>query len=479
MAENDIQQPTSKRMEVLQRSLEKKQAKFDRQLQNHVDDVRGANGQPLNDKRNGRATLNRWEKQNDALRTTEKEIEKTQRAIEREQAAIDRVNNADIPDFLKPMIESGEISQWRKYPNRFFVNGVDKARIIWHADKQEFGYAYINGLPEEQFIKFRDTYNHIRDLHRQERENTHRQEKAAPETAVSNAESGKSAQPAVAKPSEKHYSEQIIDCLAANHEWVKQDAFTASRSFIGTAEGGSLNPDGKATMYARFDRSGRYLALERGWDTVFDIDARDARPETAAAVFNLFTERSAGNIPFVPKDVTEMLDTAKSENWIEDRLAENGYSYVSATPGFWEKGVGRYGIKVSFSENEALVTQTDRQRGASETFRIPVRESDTVMTVVEQREQAAREKDTVPPPSPAPEERLQTARRRYLMQDVSLTQSERQQRQYKEYLMEKAVRDLSPELQVQARANFYESQVSETVKEQAAALDDPRFDLER
>ena len=147
MAENDIQQPTSTRMEVLQRSLEKKQTKFDRQLQNHVDDVRGANGQPLNDKRNGRATLNRWEKQNDALRTTEKEIEKTQRAIEREQAAIDRVNNADIPDFLKPMIESGEISQWRKYPNRFFVNGVDKARIIWHADKQEFGYAYINGLP--------------------------------------------------------------------------------------------------------------------------------------------------------------------------------------------------------------------------------------------------------------------------------------------------------------------------------------------
>ena len=101
------------------------------------------------------------------------------------------------------------------------------------------------------------------------------------------------------------------------------------------------------------------------------------------------------------------------------------------------------------------------------------------MTVVEQREQAAREKDTVPPPSPTPEERLQTARRRYLMQDVSLTQSERQQRQYKEYLMEKAVRDLSPELQVRARANFYESQVSETVKEQAAALDDPRFDLER
>ena len=70
-------------------------------------------------------------------------MEILQQSLVKKQAAIDRVNNADIPDFLKPMIESGEITQWRKFPNRFFVSGVEKARIIWDKDKQQFGYAYL------------------------------------------------------------------------------------------------------------------------------------------------------------------------------------------------------------------------------------------------------------------------------------------------------------------------------------------------
>ena len=45
-------------------------------------------------------------------------MEILQQSLVKKQAAIDRVNNADIPDFLKPMIESGEITQWRKFPNR-------------------------------------------------------------------------------------------------------------------------------------------------------------------------------------------------------------------------------------------------------------------------------------------------------------------------------------------------------------------------
>ena len=77
------------------------------------------------------------------------------------------------------MIESGEITQWRKFPNRFFVSGVEKARIIWDKDKQQFGYAYLQGVKGEQFAKFRDTYNHILALHRQERENETKQEAVA------------------------------------------------------------------------------------------------------------------------------------------------------------------------------------------------------------------------------------------------------------------------------------------------------------
>lgn len=72
-------------------------------------------------------------------------------------------------------------------------------------------------------------------------------------------------------------------------------------------------------------------------------------------------------------------------------------------------------------------------------------------------------RDVVPS---SPEERLHTAKHRYLMQDTFLTQPERQKRQFKEYLMEKAVHDMPPDMQVKARANFYESQIIETAKEQ-------------
>ena len=40
-------------------------------------DVKSANGQPLNDKRNGYSTMKRWDRQNETLSKIQKEIEKT------------------------------------------------------------------------------------------------------------------------------------------------------------------------------------------------------------------------------------------------------------------------------------------------------------------------------------------------------------------------------------------------------------------
>ena len=68
----------TKRLEMLKASLVKKEAELDRRMQAHFDTVKQANGQPLNDKRNGQATLNKWEKQNDAIRNQQVEIEKNQ-----------------------------------------------------------------------------------------------------------------------------------------------------------------------------------------------------------------------------------------------------------------------------------------------------------------------------------------------------------------------------------------------------------------
>lgn len=94
-------------------------------------------------------------------------------------------------------------------------------------------------------------------------------------------------------PAEKHYSEQIIDQLTEQHGWKKQDALTAQKTFQGIGEGGMLNPDGNHVMYARFNETGRYLALESSWDTVFDIDARDIAPPAAAEVFDRYAGQYA------------------------------------------------------------------------------------------------------------------------------------------------------------------------------------------
>lgn len=151
----------SKRLDILKKSLEKKEVIFDEKIENHFDTVREANGQPLNDKRNGHKTLEKWEKQNNSIRSTKESIEKTKRAIEREEAKIANVENFSIPDFLKPFLNSGVIIQWRKHPNRFFVKGVDKGRIIWNEEKKTLGYSFLSEVPKDQYPTFRDVFNEI------------------------------------------------------------------------------------------------------------------------------------------------------------------------------------------------------------------------------------------------------------------------------------------------------------------------------
>jgi len=124
-------------------------------IADHFDSVKSANGQPLNDKRNGRKTLDRWERQSDSIRKLSEGIEKTRAAIEREQAALDRVSSAaaDLPGAVKREIESGLLQQWRKHPRTFFVTGVDKARIVL-LDDGRLAHRYTNLVtdPEQRKI---------------------------------------------------------------------------------------------------------------------------------------------------------------------------------------------------------------------------------------------------------------------------------------------------------------------------------------
>ena len=154
---------TSNRLQVLEQSLIKKTAKQDAAFSDYFADVKRANGQPLNDKRNGHVTLNRWDKKENCLRNYEKEIEKTTNAIEREKSKISASAGAmeSMPLPIVELVENKTLIQWRKYPDTFFVAGVDKARIQYKDG--ELSYRYLKEIPtKEQYAIFRNVYNDLR-----------------------------------------------------------------------------------------------------------------------------------------------------------------------------------------------------------------------------------------------------------------------------------------------------------------------------
>ena len=154
--------PETKRLRTLKDSLEKKQEAFDSRLDAHIQTVKQANGQPLNDKRNGQATLNKWEKQNQTLRNIQEGIKKTKSAIENEEGKIidSHATKEKLPKEITNLLDSGGLVQWRKYPNTFFVEGVDKGRISWDFKKGVLSHKYLSSITDpEQRKKFAKAYN--------------------------------------------------------------------------------------------------------------------------------------------------------------------------------------------------------------------------------------------------------------------------------------------------------------------------------
>lgn len=152
------------RLDILKASLEKKEAKFNNMLDNHFNDVKSANGQPLNDKRNGRQTFNRWEKQNNSLCNQKKEIEKTENAIwhEENKAINIEIAKNNFPKEIQSLIDGGTLKQWGKHPYILFVDGVDKARIGWDVKKKTVYHKFTNEITDkEQYKKFAKIYNEI------------------------------------------------------------------------------------------------------------------------------------------------------------------------------------------------------------------------------------------------------------------------------------------------------------------------------
>lgn len=157
----------SRRLEILKASLTKKELLFDQRLQQHFNTVKEANGQPLNDKRNGRATLNKWEKQSEGLRNIESSIQRTKDAIEREEMKIALAESVTIPVYMQEAIDAGLITQWRKHPRFFFVTGVKHGRIVLNEKNGTIGYRYLNKVSKEEYPTFRDVFNKLNQQSRE------------------------------------------------------------------------------------------------------------------------------------------------------------------------------------------------------------------------------------------------------------------------------------------------------------------------
>jgi len=158
-----MENQTSKRLEILKASLAKKEKAFSERLSKHWDDVRLGQGEPLHSNSKGKAIAKRWEKENEALRAAEASIEKTKEAIEREQRKIKLVAEQELPQAILDLVAEGTLTQWRKYPNRFFVKGVEKARIIWDEKREALLCSYTKSIPSpDQFETFRDIFNTLK-----------------------------------------------------------------------------------------------------------------------------------------------------------------------------------------------------------------------------------------------------------------------------------------------------------------------------
>jgi sugar-specific transcriptional regulator TrmB len=155
----------SKRLEILRSSLQKKEAAFNESLEQHFESVKQANGQPLNDKRNGQSTINKWERQNQSLRNLNTSIEKTKAAIENETYSIvwKQEQREKLPSAIITLIDSGELKQWQKHPNTFFVTGVEKARIVWDEKKKQVSHKFTSAITDkEQWAQFARTFNNLK-----------------------------------------------------------------------------------------------------------------------------------------------------------------------------------------------------------------------------------------------------------------------------------------------------------------------------
>ena len=300
------------------------------------------------------------------------------------------------------------------------------------------------------------------------------------------------------EPPEPHYLEKIIDRLAESHGWHKEDGKTASKTIEGSG-GGMLNPEGRLKVYARFDDNGRYLSLARGSDTLIDIDARDVRTAAAAALINDCAQMLRYSDKPFDRDLIEMrlygMNLYYSAQQSPEAAAEAREALLpphhctpeqfdkiaravpSDTARRWEirwPEISEYGYSHAFSD---AATAAEAVRDVHRTIinahlyrvshggiRIPDK---TEMPPAEVLAHYPNLVKKFLPQHQSLEDKYQAARDAYAKQTILLPDAKKSRRNLLESQMEALIKGLPEQTQMQARANFYISQVSGQMQQKA------------
>ncbi|NCX95785.1 MAG: hypothetical protein EBX41_05120 [Chitinophagia bacterium] len=166
LVENNPNLTTSQRLEILKNSLIKKEERQQYLLSQFYGGWHGRQGQPIDlSRKSDRALLNRTDKYDNALRNISAEIQKTKDAIEREEGKLRQVEltNQILPASLLEFVNRGELIQWRKYPNTFFIPGIEKVRLIWKPKENKLFTRYGEYLQKSQKQEFVNLVQRILD----------------------------------------------------------------------------------------------------------------------------------------------------------------------------------------------------------------------------------------------------------------------------------------------------------------------------
>ena len=69
-----------------------------------------------------------------------------------------------MPKEITDLIDNGILIQWGKYPHILFVDGVDKARIIWDNKKKMVMHKFADSLKDKEQRKiFARVYNSLHE----------------------------------------------------------------------------------------------------------------------------------------------------------------------------------------------------------------------------------------------------------------------------------------------------------------------------